>query len=130
MHTSVDQARVKVHIGVQLSSDKVGILKGSPFKGNCNLYQRFLATDLKDLIGYALDNACTRVIVTVDAMSKAHQSAFLALDLGDEHCNVVRSANLLEHPQHRLICSPVQWSIQGYNLQDGQVPAAAPAVAE
>ena len=55
--TSINQSRVKVDIGIQLATHKVLVLKGSPLQGNGNLDQWLPPTNLKDLIGDALDDA-------------------------------------------------------------------------
>lgn len=50
MHTFVDEARIKVHIGIELALDKVVVLEGGLFQGHGHLDQRLLATHLKDLV--------------------------------------------------------------------------------
>ena len=110
--TSINQSRVKVDIGIQLATHKVLVLKGSPLQGNGNLDQWLPPTNLKDLIGDALDDASPRIIVAIDAMTESHQSTLLALHLVNEHWNTIDTPNLLQHPQHCLIRPSMQWSIQ------------------
>ena len=72
----VDEARVEIHVRVQLALDEVLIAERSLLKCNRDFEKRVHTSHFKDVVRSLLDDGGTWVEVLVDAVTESHESAF------------------------------------------------------
>ena len=73
-HGLVDEARVEVHVRVELALDEVVVLESDPLELERDVEHGVAARDLEHLVGHLLDDLGPRVVVLVDAVAEAHQA--------------------------------------------------------
>lgn len=96
-HGTVDEARVKVDVRIELALDKVIVSQSNSFELHGNLNQGLIPTHLKDLVGDLADDPGAGIKVAIDSMPKAHQLLLLALHSRQEIWDVGDVPDLLEH---------------------------------
>src|SRR5690349_7098944 len=99
----VDEARVEVHVRVELARDEVVVLERDALELGRDVDERVAPGDLEDVLGRRLDDLRPRVVVLVDPVAEAHQALVALLHALDEVGDVVLALDAAEHPQHRLV---------------------------
>eukprot|EP00906_Rhabdomonas_costata_P004790 RCo007122 len=106
-HRVKQDAGVEVDVGVELPGNKVIVLQRDPLQLHCELKQGLvlLPQMLQHLVANLLDDLPSGVEVLVHSVAKAHQpeGVVLVLGLRQVHRDPVNRANLLKHPQCRLV---------------------------
>ena len=111
-HGLVDDARVEVHVRVELMVDEVVVLERDPLEFERDVQQRVVPGDLEHLVRDLLDDGRPRVVVLVHPVAEPHQPQLAALDPADVAGHVVDRADLAEHVQHLLVRAAVQRAVQ------------------
>ncbi len=129
-HRLVDQARVEVHVWVQLAFLEVRIAERGIFEANGDVKEFVPATEgLQDLVRMLLHDGGARIVVLVDPVAEAHQlgGVLLVLDLVDVARDVpALVADLGEHLEDGLVRAAVERSRQGADPgRDGDVDVGA-----
>ena len=78
----------------------------------CDIDQRVFTRDFKDFFCQLLHYLSPRVMILVDAVSKAAQNMLLMLHFINEVRNVLDEFNLLEHVDDRFTCASMSWTEQ------------------
>ena len=122
LHGLVDEARIEVHVGVQLAFQEVLVLERDPLELERDVEERVLARDLEDLLGHVLDDLRARVVVLVDAVAEAHEARLAAalLDRLDERRDVRLRANLEQHAEDGLVRAAVERAVEGRDRAGGR----------
>src|SRR5581483_4556220 len=79
-HGLVDDSRVKVYVGIELTLGEVFIFQRDPLQLQGNLQLGVFAGDFEDLVGGPFNNPRARIIVLVDPVAESHQLAVACLD--------------------------------------------------
>src|SRR5690606_38882784 len=113
---AVDDARVKIHVRIQLALDEILVLQCDLFELQRKLEQRIvrLAELREHLVTHAANDRRARVEVLIDAMAEAHQAEVVVLvfRLREILRYVLDRTDLLEHRKHRFVCTTVRRSPQ------------------
>ena len=131
-------ARVEVHVGVQLALDEIVVFQCNLFQGHCQLEQWVVLQPkgAQDLAACLLHQLGARVVVLVDPVAKAHQldARCLVLDLADEFAHFADTAHSLdvfEHVEAGLVGATMRRSPQaGDTCGDGRERIGAGASAQ
>src|SRR5207253_4731671 len=107
-----DEPRVEVDIRVELARDEEIVLERDPLQLERNLELRVEAGLGEDVVGDALDERRARVVVLVNAVTEADQQALAVLHTLDELRYPLDGPDLVEHPQHRLVRTTVQRTVE------------------
>ncbi len=109
----VDEARVEVHVGIELALHEVLVLKCNLFEFQCHVEQRILARYFENVVRSLFDDLGARVVILVHAVTKAHQLLVAVFNALNERWDIVEGLNLLEHPHDSFVGSTVQWPVEG-----------------
>ena len=71
-HRLVDDARVKIDVGIELAGYKVVVAQSNAFEFECNVDLGIAARNFEHLVGDFFDNARPRIVVLVDTVPEAH----------------------------------------------------------
>src|SRR5262249_13676865 len=80
----VDQARVEVHVRIELATDEVVVRQRGLLDGDRNVEERVRAGDAEQVVGGLFDDPGARVVVLVDAVAEAHELVLAGLRLLDD----------------------------------------------
>jgi len=111
-HSLVDETRVEIDVRIQLALDEVGVTESNLLEGDSDLNEGLSAEDAEHVLSNGADDLGAGVVVLVDAMTEAHETAGLVLDALNELRDVVDGADLLEHAHNSLVGTTVQGTIQ------------------
>ena len=111
-HGLVDQARVKVHVGVQVAATHELALACVLGQFRRGIQQLVASGNLKDLLGKITDGRGARIRLLVDAVSKPDEDSLLALHLLDESRHVLRGSNLHQLTHRRLARTSVAGTVE------------------
>src|SRR5580700_6050520 len=78
-HRLVDQAGIKIDVGIELAGDEVVVLEGDALAFESDVQQRIAAHDFEYAVRHALDDARARVVIFVHAVAEAHELRFAGL---------------------------------------------------
>src|SRR5437660_8266669 len=104
-HRLINQAGIKVHVGIELALDEVIVLEGDAFAFESNFQERVLAHEFEYFVSDVLDDAGAWIVILVNAMAEAHKFDFTGFDALDELGNFLDGANLHEHAENFFIGS-------------------------
>src|SRR5690606_4129491 len=105
-----DDARVEVHVRVEVALGEVGVLQRDFFQLHRQLELRIVDAQLaQHLVAGLLHDLGARVEVLVHAVAEAHQleRIVLVLGLGQEFLDVRNVADLVEHGQYGFVGAAV-----------------------
>lgn len=112
-HGFVDETRVEVDVGVEVSLLEVLVAEGDALELDSDLNEGLTSKDGEYLFGNLANDAGAGVIVLVHAVSETHELDLAGLDLLDESRDVALVANILEHSEDSLVGTTMTGSIQG-----------------
>ncbi len=105
-----DDARVEVHVRIQVALGEVRIVEGNLFQLHGQIQLWIVDTQLaQHLVAGLLHDLCARVEVLVDAMPEAHQLERIVLVLGlrQEFLDVRYVADLVQHGEYGFVRAAV-----------------------
>ena len=111
-HGLVDDARVEVHVRVQLVADEVVVGERDPLELQRDVQQRVAPGDLEHLVGHLLDEGRPRVIIPVHPVAEPDQAQLARLDPGDVVGHAGDGPDLPQHLEHLLVRPAVQRAVQ------------------
>mmetsp|Transcript_33628 Transcript_33628/g.60719 ORF Transcript_33628/g.60719 Transcript_33628/m.60719 type:complete len:493 (-) Transcript_33628:27-1505(-) len=112
-HGTVDQTRIKVDVGVELTRNEVLVSKGSVLEGNGNLNQGVTTDEGEDFLGNTLDDLGAGVEVAVDTVTEAEKLLLLVLNTLKELGDVLHAADTGKHTKHSLIGTTMEGAVEG-----------------
>ncbi len=132
---AVNDARVEVHVRIQLARHEVLVLERDFLQFQRQLEQRIvdLAELLQHSIAHAANDLGARIEVLVDAVPESHQAHVitLVLDALEEFIDACDRADSVQHVEHGLIGAAVRGSPQsGYAGRYGGVGIRAGAAGQ
>ena len=92
--------------------DEVLVLEGDAFELKGDVQQRVAPSHLEYLIGGLLDDLRAGIIVLVDPMSEAHETALAGLHALHELRDPLPVTDLGEHPEYGFVGAAVQRPVQ------------------
>mmetsp|Transcript_1482 Transcript_1482/g.5242 ORF Transcript_1482/g.5242 Transcript_1482/m.5242 type:complete len:298 (-) Transcript_1482:394-1287(-) len=121
-HCLVDEARVEVHVGEELARGKVLVRQRLSLQLRRHFHELVAAQQLEHLLAEFADDLGARVVGLVEAVTEAHEAAAFRLDVLEELRHIVGTADLGQHPQHRLVGTAVPRAVEGpCSTRDGGV---------
>ena len=113
-HRLINEARIEVHVRVQLARDEIVVLQGNAFELQRDFQERVLSSDGEDEIRDLLDDFCAGVVRLVDAVTESHQPvvAFARLHALDELRHFVHRSDLVQHSQDGFVRPAVERSVE------------------
>lgn len=112
-HCLVDDARVEVNVGVELSIDEVFVTSSNLLKLHCDFDQWLLAYYFEDLLSELSAERSSRIVVLVYSMTKPEEKSLLLLHVLHELGHILNSANLLKHLKDSFIGSSMLGPVKG-----------------
>src|SRR5690348_9797506 len=114
-HRLVDQARIEIHVGVELALDEVFVFQRNALAFQRDFEKWILAHQVEHLIGDVLDDARAGVVILVNTMAEAHELHFARFDPPYEFRNLLHGTDFHEHAEHFFIGAPMERAIQRGN---------------
>ena len=108
----VDDSRVEVYVGVELSLNEVLVTKSDSLQLDGDFNQRRLSDNRENFISGSLDDLGSGIVTLVDSVSESHKHLFAVLDVLNELRNVFFGADLLEHAEDGFVGSSVAGSVE------------------
>jgi hypothetical protein len=107
----VDQARIKVHVRIEIPRNEVVLVERDPFEFEGHVQEGIFSGDAEHFVGCLLDDARARIIRLVDAVPESHQAAFALFHALHEGGNMLHIPDLGEHSEHGFVRAPVEGSV-------------------
>ena len=97
-HRLVNEAGVKVHVGIDTPLHEVFVFECYAFAFERNVNQQIAPHYVENLVGNPLHKPGARIVVLLNAVAEAHEQLFTYLDALDVVRHVIRRADLNQHP--------------------------------
>ncbi len=108
----VNQPRIKVNVRIQLPLNEVLVFERNLLKLERDVEFWVASRYFEHFVGELLNDFCTRIVVLVHTMPKAHQATVSRFHALDEFPYLILCADFVEHVQHLLVRAAVQRTIQ------------------
>ena len=111
-HGLIDEARVKVHVGIELALDEIFVLERDAFALQCDFEEWIFAHEIEDFVSDALDNAGAGIVILVNAMAEAHEFNFAGFDALDEVGDFADGTNFMEHADDFFVGAAMKRTVE------------------